>query len=153
MKTTVFVFVLLLLAGTLLPGCSKAQVLDAYDSVVRAAGNLGLTSAITLKGEREFGEDRYTGTYEVDYVNFMGEESIFGGTALTWRSREALTVTWTIDGTEGTARLVWNCGADEPVVLTETYGSDVQVIYLAPGSNYFNVECENFTGRIELTIE
>ena len=94
MKLTVVVFTLLLLAGVLLPGCSKEQVLDVYSDAVELAGNVGLTNGLFLEGKREFGVDRYTGTYKVDYVNYTGEESPFGGTMLDKREQEHVEVTW-----------------------------------------------------------
>ena len=143
MKLTVVVFTLLLLAGVLLPGCSKEQVLDVYSDAVELAGNVGLTSGLFLEGKREFGEDRYTGTYKVDYVNYTGEECPFGGTMLDKRAQEHVEVTCTVES-EG--------GAD-PVVLAEGAGTFTETCYLSPGSNYFNILCEDFTGSVDLTIQ
>ena len=81
-KITAFVFAVLLLAGTLLPGCSKDEMLDVYGGLVAAAGNIGLDGSLTLKGERTFGADKYTGTYSAEYEDFTGEEHPFGGTML-----------------------------------------------------------------------
>ena len=152
MRVTLISFVLLLLAGTLLPGCSKDEMLDVYGGLVAAAGNVGLDSSFSLKGEREFGADKYTGTYTADYEGFTGEECPFGGTMLQRRENEHVTVTCAIEG-KGGAKLVWNCGADEPVTLADGAGDFTETIYLAPGSNYFNLQFDRFTGSVELTIE
>lgn len=151
-KITAFVFAVLLLAGTLLPGCGKDDVLNVYGAAVAAAGNVGLDSSLTLKGERKFGADKYTGTYSAQYENFTGEECPFGGTMLQRRENEHVTVTAAIEG-GGVAKLVWNCGAEEPVVLADGEGTFTETAYLAPGSNYFNLEFDHFTGSVELTIE
>ena len=154
MRITAVIFIILLLAGALLPGCGKDEILAVYGDLVSAAGNLGLDSEWTLQGERTFGEDRYTGTYTAQYEDFTGQECPFGGTALERRENEHVRVTCSVQGT-GTARLEWNCGYDTAVVLADTAGEDTcdEVIYLAPGSNYFNLVCEGFTGSVELTIE
>ena len=153
MKITAFIFTVLLLAGVFLPGCSKEQVLGAYDSVLQTAGSLVLTGSISLKGERTFGEDKYTGTYVSDYVNFTGEEVLFGGTALEARKEEAVTVTCTLTGSAGSAELMWNSGSYTAVTLAEADGTCSETVYLAPGSNYFSVVCDGFTGSINLKIE
>lgn len=151
-KITAFVFVVLLVMGAFLPGCSKQDVLDVYGDLVAAAGNVGLTSSLSLKGEREFGTDKYTGTYAAQYEDFTGEECPFGGTMLEKRDQEHVAVTVTIEG-EGGAKLVWNCGADNPVVIADGEGTYTETAYLAPGSNYFNLEFDRFTGSVELEIE
>ncbi len=143
----------LLLAGLLLPGCSKDEVLDLYGAAVAVAGNVGLDSFLTLKGDREFGEDRYTGTYKAEYEDFTGQECPFGGTMLQRRKEERVQVECTVESESGEARLIWNCGADKPVVMAEGEGTFTQTAYLAPGSNYFNLEFEGFTGSVELKIE
>ncbi len=154
MKLTAIVFMLLLLAGALLPGCDKEQILDLYGSVVEAAGNVGLDTALTLKGERSFGRDKYTGTYSAGYEDFTGEEALFGGTALERRENDHVTVVCTLEGT-GSARLEWNCGAADAVILADTQeeASCDKTVYLGPGSNYFNLVCEGFTGSVDLKIE
>ncbi len=151
-RVTAAVFALLLLAGALLPGCSKDQLLDTYSAAVAAAGNIGLTSGLTLQGERQFGADRYTGTYSAEYKDFTGRECPFGGTMLERREQQYVQVCCTIQG-QGDAKLVWQCGAAEPVTLAEGEGTFSQTAYLSPGSNYFNLELEQFTGSIDLRIE
>ena len=151
-KITAFLFVLLLLAGALLPGCSKEDILGVYGSAVSAVGNIGLDAEMVLKGDREFGEDKYTGVYTADYEDFTGTEHLFGGTMLERRAQEHVEVTITIDG-EGGAKLIWMCGADSPVTVADGPGEYTQTAYLAPGSNYFNLELDHFTGSVALEIE
>ena len=152
MKKTALALAVLLLAGALLTGCGKDQVMDVYGAAVAAFGNVGLDSALTLKGEREFGEDKYTGTYTAAYEDFTGQECPFGGTFLEKREQEQVTVTCTIECDAGQASLTWNCGAAEPVTLAQGEGEFTQTAYLAPGSNYFNLRFEDFTGSVSLTI-
>lgn len=152
MKKRILVLALLLLAGMVLSGCSKDQVMDVYGAAVAAFGNVGLDSSLTLRGDREFGVDKYTGTYTAEYEDFTGEECPFGGTFLEKREQEHVTVTCAIERVSGEASLVWNCGAAEPVVLAQGEGEFTETAYLAPGSNYFDLEFDDFTGSVELTI-
>lgn len=152
MKKLLLALAALLLAGSVLPGCSKDQALDVYGAAVAAFGNVGLDSSLTLKGDREFGEDKYTGTYTAEYEDYTGEECPFGGTFLEKREQEFVTVECVIERESGQAGLTWNCGAAEPVALAQGEGEFTQTVYLAPGSNYFNLEFEGFTGSVDLTI-
>ena len=151
-KLTAFLFVALLLMGAFLPGCSKDTVMDVYGDLVAAAGNVGLTASFRLQGERTFGADKYTGTYKADYEDFTGQECPFGGTMLEHRAQEHVEVTVSIEG-EGDAKLVWMCGADGPVTVADGPGAYTETAYLAPGSNYFNLEFDHFTGTVELEIK
>ena len=153
MKITVILCLLALMAGCLLPGCSKDEILDVYGDVVAAVGNVGLTADFALKGEREFGEDKYTGTYEAGYEDFSGEEGLFGGTMLERRESEHVTVSGSIRREAGQGKLTWNCGAAEPVVVAQGEGDFSKTVYLSPGSNYFNFTAEGFTGSLTLKIE
>ena len=45
------------------------------------------------------------------------------------------------------------CGSDEAVTLIEATGTYSDTITLPDGGNYIGIECENFTGNIELNIE
>ena len=44
-------------------------------------------------------------------------------------------------------------GSDEAVTLIEATGTYSDTITLPDGGNYIGIECENFTGNIELNIE
>ncbi len=153
MKLTAIVFILLLMAGALLPGCSHQDLVDGYDTVIQLAGNLGLTASRYLQGDRDFGPDKYTGTYTADYEDYTGTEYVFGGTALTRREGETLAIRCAIEARSGKLRLDWNYGAWEPVTLLDGAGTYEDIIYLSPGSNYFALVGEGFTGSVELTME
>ena len=55
--------------------------------------------------------------------------------------------------TEGSAKVFWISGSDEAVTLIEATGTYSDTITLPDGGNYIGIECENFTGNIELNIE
>lgn len=52
----------------------------------------------------------------------------------------------------GTAKVFWISGADEAVTLLETTGTYSDTITLPDGGNYIGIECEDFTGKIEMNI-
>ena len=72
------------------------------------------------------------------------------------QSREAgkdLSIDCALEVTDGTAKVFWISGADEEVTLLETTGTYSDTITLPEGGNYIGIECENFTGSIELNME
>ena len=73
--------------------------------------------------------------------------------ALKIKAGKELSIDCTLEITEGTAKVFWISGADEVVTLIETTGTYSDTITLPDGGNYIGIECENFTGNIELNIE
>ena len=151
MKKIVLAFVLL--GSFMISGCSKDEILDHYNNIVQSAGAIELTGKSSLQGEKEKGIDDYTGTYTADYANFSGTEYLFGGTSIKREAGKELSIDCTLEITEGTARVFWISGADEAVTLIEATGTYSDIITLPDGGNYIGIECENFTGNIELNIE
>jgi hypothetical protein len=66
---------------------------------------------------------------------------------------EELPIDCALEVTDGTAKVFWISGADEEVTLLETTGTYSDTITLPEGGNYIGIECENFTGSIELNME
>lgn len=137
----------------MLAGCSKDEILNHYNNIVQSAGSIELTGKSSLQGEKEKGIDDYTGTYTADYANFSGTEYLFGGTSIKREAGKDLAIDCALEVTEGTAKVFWISGADEAVTLFETTGTYSDTITLPEGGNYIGIECENFTGNIELNIE
>lgn len=137
----------------MLAGCSKDEILNHYNNMVQSAGSIELTGKSSLQGEKEKGIDDYTGTYTADYANFSGTEYLFGGTSIKREAGKDLSIDCALEVTEGTAKVFWISGADEAVTLFETTGTYSDTITLPEGGNYIGIECENFTGSIELNIE
>ena len=137
----------------MLVGCSKDEILNHYNNIVQSAGSIELTGKSSLQGEKEKGIDDYTGTYTADYANFSGTEYLFGGTSIKREAGKDLSIDCALEVTEGTAKVFWISGADEAVTLFETTGTYSDTITLPEGGNYIGIECENFTGNIELNIE
>ena len=152
-KKIVLSLCLILLGASVLSGCTKDEVLDQYNNIVQSAGSIALTGNSSLQGTKEKGIDDYTGTYTADYANFSGTEYLFGGTSIKRESGKELSIDCTLEITEGTAKVFWISGSDEAVTLIEATGTYSDTITLPDGGNYIGIECENFTGNIELNIE
>ena len=136
-----------------LPGCTKDEILNHYNNVVQSAGSIELTGNSSLQGKKDNGIDDYTGTYQADYKAYTGTEYLFGGTSIKREAGKDIAVTCTLEVTSGTAKVFWISGADEAVTLLETTGTYSDTITLPDGGNYIGIECENFTGNIEMDIE
>lgn len=136
-----------------LSGCSKEGILDAYNAVIRMAGQTGLTSWFDLEGDRRYGVDHYTGNYMAEYTDFSGTETLFGGTSIHRAAGKELTVSCTLEIEAGSADVLWFCGGGEPIPLLAEDGSYQGEITLPEGGNYFGITGEHFTGRLELSLQ
>ena len=153
MKKIVLALAFVLLGSFMISGCSKDEILDHYNNIVQSAGAIELTGKLSLEGTKEKGIDDYTGTYTADYENFSDSEYLFGGTSIKREAGKYLSIDCTLEVAEGTAKVFWISGADEVVTLLETTGTYSDTITLPDGGNYVGIECEEFTGNIELNIE
>lgn len=153
MKKIVLALTFVLVGSFMLAGCSKDEILNHYNNIVQSAGSIELTGKSSLQGEKEKGIDDYTGTYTADYSNFSGTEYLFGGTSIKREAGKDLSIDCALEVTDGTAKVFWISGADEEVTLLETTGTYSDTITLPEGGNYIGIECENFTGSIELNME
>ena len=148
-----FLSISVLIFSLTLAGCSKDEILDQYNSVVQIAGNTALTSDFSLKGNRTYGEDCYTGTYTADYKDFSKTEYLFGGTSIERENGKDISVSFDLEITEGTAQVFWVSGSDDPVILLEATGSYSETITLPEGGNYIGITGNDFTGHLEMNIE
>ncbi|WP_343208167.1 hypothetical protein [Anaerolentibacter hominis] len=149
MKKLVPLILLILLLAT---GCSKDTVLDGYNQLLNMVGKIALTGSLSLEGEREYGSDRYTGTYQAEYQDFNGTETLFGGTGLSREEGNKLTITCKFTADEGKAVLFFS-GKDDPEVLCGEYDDWTGTVTLSGGSEYIGICGENFTGSVDLTVE
>ena len=94
-----------------------------------------------------------TGSYTANYEDFSDTEYLFGGTSIKREAGKDLSIDCALEVTDGTAKVFWISGADEEVTLLETTGTYSDTITLPEGGNYIGIECENFTGSIELNME
>ena len=152
-KNFLFLSMGILMFSLTLVGCSKDEILDQYDNIVRSAGNTALTNDLSLKADRTYGVDRYTGTYTADYNNFSKTEYLFGGTTIERENGKDISVSCDLEITGGTAQVFWVSGSDAPVILLETTDSYSETITLPEGGNYIGITGNNFTGYLEMDIE
>ena len=153
MKKIVLALAFVLLGSFMLSDCSKDEILDHYNNIVQSAGSIALTGNSSLQGTKEKGIDDYTGSYTANYEDFSDTEYLFGGTSIKREAGKDLSIDCALEVTDGTAKVFWISGADEAVTLFETTGTYSDTITLPEGGNYIGIECENFTGNIELDIE
>lgn len=153
MKQIIHFISLLLISCLLFSGCSKDEILAHYNNAIQSVGNVELTSNLSLKGTRNYGVDHYTGTYVANYHNFSKTEYLFGGTSIEREAGKDISVTCTLEITNGTAKVFWISGSDDPIALIETSGTYSDTITLPDGGNYIGIECDGFTGSIDLNIE
>ena len=153
MKKIVLALAFVLLGSFMLSDCSKDEILDHYNNIVQSAGAIELTGKSSLEGTKEKGIDDYTGTYTADYEDFSDTEYLFGGTSIKREAGKELSIDCALEVTEGTAKVFWISGSDEAVTLIEATGTYSDTITLPGGGNYIGIECESFTGSIELNIE
>lgn len=131
----------------------KDAILNAYDSLVDAAGALALTPDRSLQGERIPGEDDYTGTYEANYGDFSGTELLFGGTTLDRAAGNTVEISCSLDIEEGEAAVFLCSGSDDPVILLSGSGDYSSTIKVGGGSTYIGVWGEGANGSVSIQIE
>lgn len=153
MKKILLSLILILFTSLMLSGCTKDEILGQYNSIIQAAGTIGLTGSLSLQGTRERGVDDYTGTYQADYESFSNTEYLFGGTSIKRKAGKEISVTCTLNVTSGTAKVFWISGAGQAKTLMESTGTYCDTLTLPEGGNYIGIACENFTGSLEMSIE
>lgn len=131
----------------------KDAILDAYGSLVDAAGSWALTPDRSLQGERVQGEDDYTGTYEADYEDFSGTELLFGGTTLDREGGDTVDISCSLAIDEGEAAVFLCSGGDDPVILLSENGDYASTIEVGGGSTYIGVWGEEVSGSVSIQIE
>ena len=131
----------------------KDAIVDAYGSLVDAAGSWALTPDRSLQGERVPGEDDYTGTYEAGYEDFSGTELIFGGTTLDREAGDTVEVICSLDIEEGDAAIFLRSGGEEPVLLLSGSGNYSGAIAVGGSSTYLGVWGEGVTGGVAIQME
>ena len=131
----------------------KDAIVDAYGSLVDAAGSWVLTPDRSLQGERVPGEDDYTGTYEASYEDFSGTELLFGGTTLDREAGNTIELTCSLDIEEGDAAIFLRSGGEEPVLLLSGSGDYSGTIAVGGSSTYLGVWGEGVTGGVAIQME
>lgn len=151
MKKVGLLLVAICLTLILCSGCSKDGFLSIYKSANEKAGDMVLTSKSKLKGSREFGEDHYTGIYEVTYKNFKGEEVIFGGTTIE-RDSDDIHIELNVDNSDGNIKIYMKLKEKEETLAIKdgSYEFDFNV---KDGSNYLIINGDNYSGKVNIQIK
>lgn len=131
----------------------KDAILDAYGSLMDAAGSWALTPDRSLQGERVRGEDDYTGTYEAGYEDFSGTELLFGGTTLDREAGDTVELSCSLNIEEGEIAVFLCSGSEDPVILLSESGDYSSTIEVVGGSTYIGVWGEEANGSASIQIE
>lgn len=131
----------------------KDAILNAYGSLVDAAGSWVLTPDRSLQGERIPGEDDYTGTYEADYEDFSGTELLFGGTTLGREAGDTVEISCSLTIKEGEAAIFLCSGTDDPVILLSNSGDYASTIEVSGGSTYIGIWGKGVTGGVSIQLQ
>ncbi len=151
-KKWVLLLIVIATAGCVTSGCSKDEILDGYNSVIKTAGNVVLTDSRSLKGKRSYGADHYVGTYEAIYSDFSGMEYVFGGTSIERDLGDEVEIRCDFDVKGGVVRLIVASGSDDPKTFFEGHGTYSDTVVIPAGSIYMGVECDDFTGSVYLEV-
>lgn len=160
MAKIVLSFILVLSLAFCVAGCSsnhdkgnlKDNLIDGWNSWMQSFSKHALTKEKDLQGEKEKGDDAYTGIYTATYDGFNGKELIFGGTALERENGNQLKVTYTLTIEEGTAELYWIAGNDEYTIANNST-EDTKEYTISSGDNYIVLKGDDFSGSLKLTVE
>ncbi len=124
-----------------------------YNNIVQSAGVIELTGKLSLEGTKEKGIDDYTGTYTpADYENFSDSEYLFGGTSIKREAGKDLSIDCTLEVCGGNCKSIFDSGADEVVACLKQPELIVTQLHFLMAEDV-GIECEEFTGNIELNIE
>lgn len=140
-------------------GCANSTDNNLKDNAVIGFNNLlsniseyALTEEKDLAGTKTQGEDAYTGSYEAKYRSFNSKEYLFGGTALSRKDGNKLTIDYKINIESGEGKLYW-INKDGEKIISRTNGNGTYFATLNAGDNYFVFEGDNFTGTINITVK
>lgn len=139
-------------------GCSneggnfKDNLIDGFNGLLQHFSKYALTDEKDLQGDKDKGEDTYTGSYMADYEDFNGKEYIFGGTALKRDKGSKLTVTYELTVDSGTVRLYW-LDKGEEIVIADTSKDGTYSVTLDEGDNYLTLEGDDFCGSLQVVVE
>ena len=135
--------------GVTLP---KEEILNTYDSIIQAFSSKGLSKDKDLKGERNFGVDKYVGTYKAKYDNITSEENIFGGTALNRKNGDHIRLKIKVEKQSGDINVIAKLGNNEKNLINDS-GEYDDNIYIENMSYYVAIKLENFKGNIDIIAE
>lgn len=129
----------------------KEKIINTYNSIIQDLGKLSLTEDKELKGKRVFGKDNYVGTYSAKYDGYTGNETLFGGTALSRKLGDKIDIKIKVKKESGDIKVINKIGENDITVLENT-GEYSNSVYIEGGSYYLQVKLNNFKGEIKVEI-
>lgn len=129
----------------------KDKILNTYNNVINYFSSIALTTDSKLVGKREYGIDNYVGKYTANYINYSGEEVVFGGTILNRKGSDHINITVKLNKVSGDIKVINQIGKESITILDNT-GEYNNTIYIDGTSYYFKIHLDNFKGNIEVKI-
>lgn len=142
-----------MISGLGLCGSSKEALLSGYGRAVGFLGDNVLTQEFSLKGNRKFGADKYTGTYTASYDGYSGTEYLFGGTHIERKYGETVALKADVKAIDGNAKVFLISGDKNPKILAQNNEEFDGVLNAGSGSFYIGVNCDNFSGVVAIVSE
>lgn len=146
--------IVIVFGATLFSGAvfSKDKILDTYNNIVQTFSSSGISKDKDLKGNREFGIDKYVGTYKSNYENYTNKEVVFGGTSLKRENGDTIRVKIKVERKKGNINITKTLGNNEISLISDT-GEYEDNIYVDGQSYYLTIKLDDFTGNIEIVAE
>ena len=129
----------------------KDKILSTYNNAINYFSSIALTTDSKLVGKRKYGVDNYVGKYTANYINYSGEEVVFGGTVLNRKESDHINLKVKLDKVSGNIKVVNQIGKESITILDNT-GEYNDTIYIDGGSYYFKIYLDNFKGNINVEI-
>ena len=131
---------------------TKDEFINTYNTFLQSFDFVGLSKDKDLKGERNFGVDKYVGTYKAKYDNYTGTEDIFGGTALNRKNGDHVKLKIKVEKQSGNINVIAKLGDNEKTLIDDT-GEYEDNIYIEGVSYYLTIKLDNFKGNIDIISE
>lgn len=151
-KRVLLLILITIIILTLCVGCSKDTILNTYDKFNRVVGDFNLTKDSKLKGHRTFGKDHYVGEYKVEYENFTGKEILFGGTTIERDNGDSIHLKIEVLDSLGDLNIYMRLKDKKDNIVSDD-GIYEYEFNVKDGSNYFIIEADNYSGKINVNIE
>ena len=151
MEIIVFLSIVIAVVGVIMWNLLKAELLKLRRCQILWVGLVALALCPLVQyGSQLIVEAEYRNP-NYDFSTLF-ENVVWGNTQMFFPISLVM-IDCALEVTDGTAKVFWISGADEAVTLLETTGTYSDTITLPEGGNYIGIECENFTGSIELNME
>ena len=125
-------------------------VIEQIEGWAGEIGEVRLTKGAKLIGQRQTGNDDYTGTYHAECDDKTGQEVLFGGGSIR---RRQLKVSGTLKTQSGNATVQIKTGKDTTQLTPNEDGTFETTVSLTTGGSYVVVVYDHFVGEVEVSAE